>query len=273
MDEKLQKVLARTGLGSRRELEGWIEAGRVKVNGRPAKLGDRVAASDRILVDGKPLPQGGKAPAFRIIAYHKPVGEITTRHDPEGRPTVFDSLPTLHNGRWIPVGRLDVNTAGLLIFTTDGELANRLMHPSSQVEREYAVRVLGAVPPDTLERLRAGVELEDGPARFDDILDAGGSGANHWYHVLLREGRRREVRRLWAAEGVTVSRLIRVRYGPIELGRDIRAGKFRDLTAPERQRLFECAGYRPPPPPTRGGTGKKKVVRRKKAGVRRGRTR
>jgi len=238
--EKLQKVLARAGFGSRRELESWIEQGRVSINGKVATLGDRVSEKDVIRVDGNVVPRekmgGGRR---RVLMYHKPVGEVTTRSDPEGRPTVFDHLPNLRNGRWVAVGRLDINTAGLLLFTSDGELAHRLMHPSRQVEREYAVRVMGEVPPEMIKRLQEGVDLEDGKAHFDSIVDAGGEGANHWYHVTLLEGRNREVRRLWESQGVMVSRLIRVRYGPVTLPRWLRDGKFDDVPAHQLQALLE----------------------------------
>ncbi|NOX77100.1 MAG: 23S rRNA pseudouridine(2605) synthase RluB, partial [Gammaproteobacteria bacterium] len=229
-DEKLQKVLARAGYGSRRELEDWITAGRVTVNGLVAKLGDRVVSTDRVQVDSKRVPQDRLAERrSRVIVYHKPVGEVCTRADPDGRPTIFANLPRLASARWITVGRLDLNTSGLLLLTTDGDLANRLMHPSHEVEREYAVRVLGEVNADMLKRLQEGVELDDGPAHFDAIVDRGGEGANHWYHVILREGRNREVRRLWVSQGVQVSRLMRVRYGPIALVRGQKLGRWEDL--------------------------------------------
>jgi len=246
MDEKLQKVLARAGLGSRRELEGWIREGRIRVNGKAATIGDRVGPDDRITVDGRPLArQRQSAPRRRVIAYHKPLGEVCTRDDPEGRPTVFEHLPGLRSGRWVSIGRLDINTAGLLLFTNDGELANRLMHPSHEIEREYAVRVLGEVDADILERLRTGVALEDGTAHFERIQDAGGQGANHWYHVVLREGRNREVRRLWESQGVVVSRLLRVRYGPIGLSRRVRPGKWEELAAADVDALLAAVGMTP----------------------------
>ncbi len=241
MDEKIQKVLARAGYGSRREIETWIEQGRIKVNGQLATLGDRVSTADRIFLDGKPL-RIQQAPRLRVIAYHKPVGEVCTRQDPEGRPTIFERLPRIQHGRWIAVGRLDISTSGLLLLTTDGELANRLMHPSSEIEREYAVRVLGELTPENLQQLQTGVMLDDGMAHFDRILDSGGEGSNHWYHVTLREGRNREVRRLWETVGMKVSRLIRIRYGNIELGRGLRPGKFRDLELEELQRLLKQVG-------------------------------
>ena len=246
--EKLQKVLARAGIGSRRGMERWIAEGRITVDGKPAKLGDRVSPDQVIRVDGRALPRHGLTPKPRVILYHKPEGEVCTRSDPEGRPTVFENLPTLRNGRWIAIGRLDINSSGLLLFTTDGELANRLMHPSSEIEREYAVRVLGEVTPDMLERLRQGVPLEDGDAKFERIDDAGGSGANHWYHVVLREGRNREVRRMWEAVGAKVSRLIRVRYGPVVLPRLLRPERTEDLERDPMYALYHAVGLKPPVP-------------------------
>ena len=246
MKERLQKIIARAGYGSRREVEKWIELGRIKVNGHVATLGEQVdpAENNKITLDNKPLRKLDVAPRLRVIAYNKPLGEVCTRHDPEGRPTVFDALPKLGRGRWIAIGRLDINTSGLLLFTTDGELANRLMHPSTEVEREYAVRVRGEATPEVFKQLQAGVELEDGPAHFDAILDSGGQGSNHWYHVILREGRNREVRRLWEAVGFTVSRLIRIRYGDIELKRYLRLGKWKDLEEKNIQQLQALAGIR-----------------------------
>lgn len=239
--EKLQKVLARAGLGSRRQIEDWIRAGRITVNGEKAELGIRVTPAARISLDGQRVSLYAHEPVkHRVLAYHKPEGEVCTRHDPEQRPTVFDHLPLLRNGRWIAVGRLDISTSGLLLLTTDGELAHRLMHPRSGLEREYAVRVLGEVTPDKLQRMQAGVEIEDGPARFNGIVDAGGQGANHWYHVLLKEGRNREVRRLWESQGVQVSRLIRVRFGPIDLGRRTRPGHWRELEPEEVAALMHA---------------------------------
>lgn len=229
-NEKLQKVLARAGYGSRRELEEWIKSGRIKVNNQVATLGDRVSESDRISVDGKPVQQARlKERRSRVLIYHKPIGEVCTRSDPEGRDTIFNHLPRLASGRWITIGRLDLNTSGLLLITTDGDLANRMMHPSHQVEREYAVRVLGEVTADMLKRLKEGVELDDGPAHFDVVAKAGGDGANQWYHVILREGRNREVRRLWESQGVQVSRLMRVRYGAVSLPRGQRPGRWEEL--------------------------------------------
>lgn len=245
MGERLQKVLARKGVGSRREIERWIEQGRVLVDGKRAKLGDRVEPHQIIRVDRRVIPTSKTSPAQRILAYHKPEGEVCTRSDPEGRPTVFGNLPKLHSGRWVAVGRLDINTSGLLLFTTDGELAHRLMHPSQEIEREYAVRIFGKVDDETLHRLQTRVELEDGPARFDSLRDAGGEGANHWYHVTLTEGRKREVRRLWEAVGVRVSRLIRIRYGPIRLRRGLRAGHWEELDRVAVGALLAAAGLSP----------------------------
>jgi len=246
LKERLQKIIARAGYGSRREVEKWIELGRVKINGRVAILGEQIdpAGNDKITLDNKPLRKLNVSPRLRVIAYNKPLGEVCTRHDPEGRPTIFDALPKLGTGRWIAIGRLDINTSGLLLFTTDGELANRLMHPSTEVEREYAVRVRGEASPEVFKQLQTGVELEDGPAHFDQILDSGGQGSNHWYHVILREGRNREVRRLWEAVGFTISRLIRIRYGSIELKRYLRLGKCKDLEEKDIQQLQILAGIR-----------------------------
>ena len=244
MKERLQKVLARAGYGSRREIESWIVQGRMKINGKVAELGDQIDEQDSVILNGKVLRKLEFAPRQRVIAYHKPVGEICTRNDPEGRRTVFDSLPRLQNSRWIAVGRLDINTAGLILFTTDGELANNLMHPSNEIEREYAVRVMGRVSPEIFTALQQGVELEDGMAHFDRILDSGGEGSNHWYHVVLKEGRNREVRRLWEAVDLTVSRLLRIRYGPIELQRSLRQGKCKELEEAEIKQLVKVAGMK-----------------------------
>jgi 23S rRNA pseudouridine2605 synthase len=222
MSERLQKFLARVGQGSRRQIEDWVRQGRITINGVPAQLGVLVNGAERIEIDGKPVQVRAFGQKRRVLAYYKPVGEVTSRNDPEGRPTIFERLPILRDSRWIAVGRLDLNTQGLLLLTNDGELANRLMHPSSQIEREYAVRILGDIPPATLRQLQEGVPLEDGIARFDSIREAGGEGANHWYHVILREGRHREVRRLWESQGVAVSRLVRVRYGSVSLRRGLR---------------------------------------------------
>jgi len=242
MDEKLQKVLARSGVGSRREMERWIEQGRIKVNDQVASIGDRVSDSDVIKVDNKPIHLRRTHVENRVIAYHKPVGEVCTRDDPEGRATIFKHLPKLKAGRWISVGRLDLNTSGLLLLTTDGELANKLMHPSSEVEREYAVRILGEVSADIIKQLKTSVPLEDGEAHFSDVKESGGQGANHWYNVVLKEGRNREVRRLWEYFGFAVSRLMRVRYGNIVLERSLRPSKSEDLTLKQLQELYKLVG-------------------------------
>jgi len=243
VDEKLQKVLARAGFGSRRTMESWISSGRVKVNGIIASLGDRVSASDKILVDGKKLAANTAVEVpQRVLLYNKPLGEICTRNDPEGRKTVFDKLPELHHARWVAVGRLDINTSGLLLFTTDGELANALMHPSAQIEREYAVRVLGEVTPEMIETMHKGVQLEDGLASFTDIQYFAGEGSNHWYHVVILEGRNREVRRLWESQGVKVSRLKRVRFGNIFIPSQITVGRFCELGGKEIKDLYRTAG-------------------------------
>lgn len=240
--EKLQKVLANAGFASRREIENWIQAGRITVNGETATTGIRVIEQDAIVIDGKPFQFPIHSQKTRVIAYHKPMGEICSRDDPEGRKTIFDQLPPIQRGRWITIGRLDINTSGLLLLTTNGELANRLMHPSYEIEREYAVRVLGEVKPQTLRELKSGVMLEDGKAHFNEIKDIGGEGANHWYHVILHEGRNREVRRLWEAVGCTVSRLSRVRFGPITLLRTLKLGKWQDLPPRQIESLAKLVG-------------------------------
>lgn len=241
--ERLQKVLANAGFGSRREIERQIAAGEVKVNGQVAKLGDRVVPTDTIFLGRT------RVGAWRLqekpvqtIVYNKPEGELVTRDDPGRRPTVFQQLPKLVGSRWIAVGRLDLNTSGLLIFTTDGELANRLMHPSQLIEREYAVRVHGEVTDDKLQALVNGVELEDGPARFEDIVESGGEGRNRWFHVVIMEGRNREVRRLWESVDLKVNRLKRVRFGPIFLDSRLAIGRHRELTSEELEQLIQAAG-------------------------------
>jgi 23S rRNA pseudouridine2605 synthase len=227
---RLQKLLAGAGLGSRRAIEEWIRAGRVTVNGRTAQLGDRGGPGDDIRLDGKPvaLPSAA-APTRQLLLYNKPLDEVTTRSDPQGRRTVFESLPPPRAGRWISIGRLDVSTSGLLLFTTDGDLAHRLMHPSSEVEREYQVTVRGRPAPEALQQLREGVVLEDGPARFDSVELAAGSGPEPTFKVVLHEGRNREVRRLWSAVGHEVARLARTRYGPIVLPPDLPMGRWRAI--------------------------------------------
>lgn len=243
-DEKLQKVLARAGLGSRREMERWIEAGRVAVNGKPAHLGDRVQPRDRVAVDGRAL-EIAPAQEARCILYHKPQGEVCSRSDPEGRRTVYEHLPNLKAGRWISIGRLDFNTSGLLLFTTDGELANALMHPSSNIEREYMVRVMGDVQDEMLQRMLEGVMLEDGIARFTDIQQIGKGGINTWFCVVLMEGRNREVRRLWESQGLTVSRLKRVRYGEVFIPSKVKQGQWVELERPEVKSLYRMASLAP----------------------------
>ena len=239
MSERLQKWLAGQGLGSRRQMESWIVDGRITVDGQPAVLGQKVSGRERIKVDGRLLRVSpNRAPRPKTILYHKPAGEICTRSDPQGRPTVFDHLPHLSRGRWIGVGRLDYQTSGLLLFTTDGELANRLMHPSSELIREYSVRVLGEIGPAAAKKLRRGIELEEGPARFETLEFAGGEGQNRWYRVSVTEGRNRIVRRLIEAVGCRVSRLIRIRFGPISLPRPLPAGKSRPLSPEELSALY-----------------------------------
>src|SRR5712664_2196118 len=235
--ERLQKLLAAAGHGSRREIESWIEAGRVCVAGRTAKLGDRALPADQITIDGKVASLLAEQPA-RVLVYHKPVGELVTRSDPEGRPTVLSRLPP---GRWVAVGRLDINSAGLLLFTDSGELANRLMHPRYEIEREYAVRVQGVLKREDVERLTAGVQLDDGLAAFTRIRameEKKATGTNRWYRVTLREGRNREVRRLFEAVGARVSRLVRVRYGPLELPRNLDPGRWLELDSGSLQGLL-----------------------------------
>ena len=240
--ERLQKLLANAGEGSRRGLEKRIEAGEVRVNGQVATLGDTATTGDEVALAGATYRVVAKAAFSRSIVYNKPLGEITTRSDPEGRPTVFDRLPRVKGGRWVAVGRLDINTTGLLLLTTDGELANAMMHPSNQVDREYACRVFGEVDGAMIERLKQGVELDDGMARFGDVVDSGGDGENHWFHVTLMEGRNREVRRLWASQGVTVSRLKRVRYGAVFLPHRLRMGEWSELSAEDHRILREDVG-------------------------------
>ena len=239
--QKLQKVLANLGLGSRRKMERWIEEGRVTVDGSVATLGDRVHAGQALRLDGKPL-EVDAAEQVRVLLYHKPVREVCSRDDPEGRKTVFERLPKLKTGRWISVGRLDFNTSGVLLFTTDGALANALMHPSSAIEREYLVRVMGRVDEPMLERLKDGVELDDGPARFSDIQEGGGDGINRFFYVVLMEGRNREVRRLWESQGTAVSRLKRVRYGEVFLPSKLKKGQWLELPQRDVDVIYQMAG-------------------------------
>lgn len=241
--ERIQKILARGGVASRREVERWIDEGRLKINGNLVTHGTHLKAGDYLQLNDRVVNWEKFAiQPTRVLLYHKPTGEIVTRNDPQGRPTIFANLPKLETSRWISVGRLDVNTSGLLLITNNGELANKLMHPSTEVEREYAVRILGDVPEEKLELLKQGVQLEDGIAKFDQIYFMGGEGANKWYHVVVSEGRNRLVRRLWEAQNVVVSRLMRVRYGPVVLPDGLKTGKNYELTAKELELLFEFAG-------------------------------
>ncbi|NRA16794.1 MAG: pseudouridine synthase [Oceanospirillaceae bacterium] len=242
-DEKLQKVLARSGYGSRREMERWIEEGRFSINGEKAKLGDRVSRRDQVQLDGRGIELVSELDSpRRVLIYNKPVGEVSTRHDPEGRPTVYDHLPPLKNGRWIAIGRLDINTSGLLIFTSDGDLANKMMHPSANIDREYAVRVLGNIDDEMISNLKEGVLLDDGMAKFTDVQFFDGEGANKWYHCVVMEGRNREVRRLWESQGIRVSRLKRVRYGTIFMPSDVKIGTWKELEHKEVKVLAKHLG-------------------------------
>ena len=225
-------------------MEQWRAAGRVSVNGEPAAVGTRISAGDRVLVDGRPL-RLHRGETARVLLYHKTAGEIVSRDDPQGRPEVFDKLPRLRGAKWVAVGRLDFNTSGLLIFTTSGELANRLMHPRHRIEREYAVRLLGELSEEQMRALRTGVQLADGPAHLDSIEDVGGQGSNHWYNVVLSEGRNREVRRLFEALNLTVSRLMRVRFGPIALPSYLKRGQMRELDEAEISRLLAALEFQP----------------------------
>lgn len=241
--ERIHKVLAKAGVGSRRQIERWIREGRIEVEGEPAQIGQRLGGDEAVRVDGRTVPlREASAGESRVLAYYKPEGEVSTRSDPGGRPTIFDRLPEPPHGRWVVAGRLDFNSTGLTLFCTDGELAGRLMHPRYGIEREYAVRVRGDPSAEVLARLLEGVELEDGRAAFDEIRPAGGTGRNRWYHVVLREGRQRVVRRLWASQGVTVSRLIRVRFGPVQLPPGLRTGESVELSRREREGLYRAVG-------------------------------
>ena len=251
MSEKLQKVLATAGLGSRRELEKWISAGRVSVNGSIAKLGDRAEPQDRIIVDGRAVKiVTDDSP--RVLMYRKPEGEVSTTSDPEDRPTVFDKLPRLNRGRWIAIGRLDINTSGLLLFTNHGELANRLMHPSYEVKREYMARIHGEVDEAMINRLTEGVILDDGLAKFQTVKAQHArsaderAGSNNWFRVILAEGRTREVRRLWESQGVEVNRLKRISYGPIELPSIVLRSEFIELDPKQVISLFRAVALKPP---------------------------
>lgn len=262
MTERIQKLLSRAGYGSRRQVDRWLQEGLITVNGELATPGDQADADDALTLRGKPLSlHSVKQFKPRVIMYHKPIGEVVSRSDPQGRPIVFDQLPVMKTSRWVAVGRLDINTVGLLIFTNDGELAHRLMHPSSGVEREYAVRVLGKASKESLKAMKEGVKIDGYVAKFDDI-QAGSSNegsANHWYHVTLREGKKREVRRLWGSQGHKVSRLIRVRYGPVRLERELQPAKWRELNTQEMRAIYAEAGL--PMPSTSDG---KRTIRNRR---------
>lgn len=288
--ERLQKVLAQAGFGSRREMEEWIVAGRVSVNGEPATLGMRVMAGDLVRTERRTIRVGEREPSVRILLYHKPEGEIVSRDDPEGRASVFDKLPKLRGQKWIAIGRLDFNTSGLLIFTTSGDLANRLMHPRFEVEREYAVRVQGTMTDEQMALLlKTGVELDDGAVKFEKVEDEGGEGFNHWYRVMLKEGRNRVVRRSFDALGLPVSRLIRVRFGLVNLPPRLKRGKTAELGEGEVAQVLDWVGIaaeeaeagqvnskapaknarRPQPAAARARTGFRPGVRQTKAGAKR----
>ncbi|MBT6701834.1 MAG: pseudouridine synthase [Gammaproteobacteria bacterium] len=257
--DRIQKVLANQGAGSRRQIDKLLQEGRIKVNGKVAKPGDQLQGGEKVSIDDKLVKFPRHIIKPKVLMYHKPVGLVSTRSDPEGRPTVYGQLPKLQQGRGIGVGRLDINTSGLLLFTTNGELANRLMHPSFEIEREYAVRVRGEVTDEKVANLTAGIELSDGVAKFDLITDGGGQGTNHWYHVTLREGKNREVRRLWEAVDVEVSRLVRVRYQDFTLPKWLKPGKIRFLDDDVVVRLFESLQLEYP------GENKNKILKVAKA--------
>lgn len=249
--ERIQKALARQGLGSRRQIESWIKEGLIILNGNPAEIGQQVETGDVVMYSGRKIIIRDDAETLpRVLMYHKPEGEVCSRSDPEGRPTIFENLPGLKHSRWIAVGRLDINTSGLILITDNGDLANKLMHPSSQLQREYAVRVMGTATPEQLKKLTHGVKLEDGMARFEDIMErqpddkltGRTAGFNRWYHVVLMEGRNREVRRMWEAVDLKVSRLMRVRYGSVMMSKSLRPGKFKELEAEDIRELGELAG-------------------------------
>jgi len=239
MSEKVQKVLANAGLGSRRQIEDWIRSGRIRINGEIANIGDRMTTDMAVSIDGRPVKLvKSLTKKTRVLLYNKPEGEICTRADPEKRPTVFSHLPLLRNSRWITVGRLDINTQGLLLFTNNGELANKLMHPRTALEREYAVRVHGIVTPQILSNLKQGVKLEDGMGHFEKISEVGGEGSNRWFNVIVKQGRNRLVRRLWESQNVQISRLMRVRYGNITLPRNLHRGQWQEMEPLEVDQLL-----------------------------------
>jgi 23S rRNA pseudouridine2605 synthase len=265
--QRLHKVLASCGFGSRRAMEELIVAGRITVNRMPAEIGSKVGPGDEVRINGEPVKIRFTEPRPRVLMYHKPAGEIVTRDDPESRTTVFEDLPPIEGGKWIAVGRLDYNTEGLLLFTNSGELANRLMHPRYEVEREYAVRIMGRLTDEQMAQLTTGIELEDGLAKCDKVEDGGGEeeGANHWYHVVLKEGRNREVRRIFEALGAQVSRLIRTRYGRVAMPAAIKRGQTQELDAQAVNGLLAASGLRAnagsqgPRPPHKPGAGKKRA--------------
>lgn len=275
---RLQKIMAAAGLGSRRMLEKQIKTGKVLINKQAASIGQSVSTGDQISFEGKEWTVVDLASQHRSLVYNKPTGEVTTRSDPQGRPTVFDRLPAIQGARWIAVGRLDINTSGLLLMTTDGELAHAMMHPSNQVDREYACRIFGDIDADKLANLKKGVMLEDGIARFSDIQSAGGDENNHWFHVTLLEGRNREVRRLWASQDVIVSRLKRVRYGAVFLPKRLNMGDWSELSATDHKTLREDVGLGPVAvqlalKPEKGHRDADRAAIRKKAGPRKKSTR
>jgi 23S rRNA pseudouridine2605 synthase len=273
MSERLHKVLAAAGLGSRREMEEWIRAGRVVVNGQVATVGQTVGPRDRVIVNGKPVRLNLEVQRLpRVLLYNKPEGEIVSHSDPQGRPTVFANLPRMRTAKWLAVGRLDLNSGGLLLFTTSGELANRLMHPRYEVEREYAVRVMGLLTPEQGRQLRQGIEIDGTLAKFESIVDQGGEGANHWYHVVIKEGRNREVRRMFDAVGLMVSRLTRVRYGSLRLPPRLRRGGHVELEREEVEGLLRQVGLQagPASAPQKSRARKPTPPRPAKAGPRPG---
>lgn len=257
--ERVQKALARMGFGSRREIESLIREEKIRINGQLARIGDRVAEGDRVNIGKRCAVITSEVSRIRVLLYNKPEGEICSRKDEQGRPTVFGNLGKLQQGRWISIGRLDINSSGLMLFTNYGELANHMMHPSSEIEREYAVRVNGEVTQEIIKRMLKGVSVDGDFLKFDEISYQGGQGANHWYHVILREGKNREVRRLWQSQDIRVSRLIRVRYGPLLLPRDLRQGKKRELELAEVKALFEAVNL--PWPEAFADRGKKRKNR------------
>lgn len=259
--QRLHKVLASCGFGSRRAMEELIIAGRITVNREPADVGQKVGPGDEVRINGELVKVRFAEPRARILMYHKPAGEIVTRDDPEGRPTVFERLPSIGGAKWIAIGRLDFNTEGLLLFTTSGELANKMMHPRYEVERQYAVRVMGTLTPEQQQSLLQGIELEDGRANVEKLEDGGGEGTNHWYHVVIKEGRNREVRRLFEALGLMVSRLIRTRYGTIAMPSRLKRGQTLELTPEEVSAVLTAAGMKAASPPRRDGPGAKYQAR------------